>query len=52
MNTITTEAPKKMKAKDRRKAQKEQTAIRKAQQGYGEDIPVQKGYKRTKMRFF
>lgn len=49
---MTTEAPKKMKAKDRRKAQKEHTAIRKAQQGRGEEVPVQKGYKRTKMRFF
>lgn len=52
MTTMTTEAPKKMKAKDRRKAQKEQTANLKAQQGRGEDVPQQKGYKRTKMRFF
>jgi hypothetical protein len=49
--TATETAPKKIKAKDRRKAQKEQSAHMKAQQGRGEDVPRQKGYKRTKMKF-
>ena len=51
MNTVT-EAPKKLKAKDRRAMQKEHSAQVKASQGRGEEMPMQKGYKRTKMRFF
>ena len=47
----TIEAPTKLKAKDRRRAQQELTLLNKRIQGRGEDIPVQKGYKRTKMKF-
>ena len=47
-----TEAPNKLKAKDRRAMQKEHSAQVKHSQGRGEEIPMQKGYKRTKMRFF
>mgnify|MGYP006883169378 CR=1 FL=1 len=49
--TETETAPKKMKAKDRRKAQKEQTQMWKNSHGRGEEVPTEKGYKRTKMKF-